>query len=32
MGKIGGKRIRWQQNIRWFEQALGDSQGQGSLA
>ena len=32
MGKIGGKRIRWQQNIRWFEQALGDSEGQGSLA
>ena len=32
LGKIGGKRIRGQQNIRWFQQTLGDSEGQGSLA
>ena len=42
LGKIEGKRRRWQQRMRWldgirlngheFEQTQGDGEGQGSLA
>jgi len=31
LGKIEGRRRRGQQRMRWFEQILGDSEGQGSL-